>query len=237
MLTLGGGSDDNDAKGGPTTGASAPGGQQQSPDPDRTPDPGGPSDPAEPPADGPPVDVYDGIRLPVPDGWQGSPGEQGLGASIVTGQYQCPGDPTQSCVRGGVFSQPAAALKLTSRTAEAAAKEDIAPNASDSYGTAIYGATTSHQELASKAVTVAGQKGYMVRWKVATKSGTDGYVESLAFPSPGDSSVLVVVRFGFDVGDKAPGLSVMDQITKGITADSSGGPAGRSGGASGGTGV
>jgi hypothetical protein len=172
------------------------------------------------------VDAYDGISLPVLDGWQGTSGTQGIGSSVVTGEYACPGDASKSCVRGGAFAQPAAALKITATDPEAAAKADIAPNAADSYSTDIYGATTSHQQVASKAVTVAGQKGYLVRWQIMTKSGTGGYVESLVFPSPSDSGKLVVVRFGFDIGPKAPALSVMDQITQGIKADSSGGQSG-----------
>ncbi len=172
------------------------------------------------------VDAYDGISLPVLDGWQGTSGTQGIGSSVVTGEYACPGDPSKSCVRGGAFAQPAAALKITATDPEAAAKADIAPNAADSYSPDIYGATTSHQQVASKAVTVAGQKGYLVRWQIMTKSGTGGYVESLVFPSPSDSGKLVVVRFGFDIGSKAPAVAVMDQITQGIKADSSGGPSG-----------
>jgi hypothetical protein len=172
------------------------------------------------------VDAYDGISLPVLDGWQGTSGDSGIGSSVVTSEYACPGDATKSCVRGGVFAQPAAALKITATGAEAAAKADIAPNAANSYSVEIYGATTSHQQIAAKSVTVAGQKGYLVRWKIATKSGTGGYVESLAFPSPADSSKIVVVRFGFDIDAKAPGLDVMDRITDGIKADSSGGSSG-----------
>ncbi len=126
-------------------------------------------------------------------------------------------------MRGGVFSQPADSLQLTATSAQAAAKEDIAGNAKGSYGPDVYGATTSHQQVASQAVTVAGQQGYLVRWKVNTQSGTSGYVESLAFPSPSQGGRLVVVRFGFDIGPKAPGLSAMDQITQGIKADSSSG--------------
>jgi hypothetical protein len=165
------------------------------------------------------VDSLDGISLPVLKGWTGENSSDTTTANAVTGSYNCPQDPTSSCVRGGVFAQPALALELKSTTAEAAAKEDIAGNAEQSYGSDIYGKTTSHQQLASEAVTVAGKKGYMVRWKVNTASGTSGYVESLAFPSP-TRDLLVVVRFGFDVGGKAPSLSTMDTITKGIKAAS-----------------
>ncbi len=150
----------------------------------------------------------------MPDGWTGSSGA--IGASVSTGTYACPGDSSSQCVRGGANSAPARAWELKATTAEAAAKEDISKNAEDSYGGESYGEITSHDELASKAVTVAGEKGYMVRWKVETANGDDGYVESLAFPSPADSDVLVVVRFGIDVSDEAPELSVIDEITKGI---------------------
>ena len=118
---------------------------------------------------------------------------------MTTGEYACPGDEAQTCVRGGVFSAPAQALKVEATTAKAAAEADIKANAEESYGEKIYGGITSHEELRSEAVTVAGQKGYLVRWKVVTKNGDDGYVESLAFPSPNVKSMLVVVRSGFDI--------------------------------------
>lgn len=63
---------------------------------------------------------------------------------------------------------------------------------------------------------MAGQEGYRVRWKVVTKNGDDGYVESLAFPSPNSPDSLIVIRSGFDINDKAPKLSVLDDITKGV---------------------
>jgi Protein of unknown function (DUF2510) len=219
--------DDNTAKdkGTPAPTATAPR-ERQLP----SPDPSSPGSGARPPrtSDGPAVDAYDGISLPVLSGWQGAPGSNGIGASVVTGRYPCPLDASKACVRGGAFADPAAALKITATTAEAAAKADIATNAADSYGEETYGVTTSHQQVLSTAVTVAGQQGYLVRWKIATKSGVGGYVESLAFPSPAParSNSLVVVRFGFDIGGQAPGVEVMDQITKGIKADSSGGTSG-----------
>lgn len=175
----------------------------------------------QPPAeDGYATDMASGISIPVPDGWKG---ESGMGAGVTTGTYKCPGDSGESCVRGGVFSVPAAALKLTTKTAKATAEKDIAANAEESYGEKIYGGITSHQELKSEAVTVAGQQGYRVRWKVVTKTGDDGYVESLAFPSPHSPDLLIVLRSGFDINPKAPALSVLDTITKGIKAASGAG--------------
>lgn len=170
--------------------------------------------------DGYATDMASGISIPVPDGWKG---ESGMGAGVTTGTYACPGDTEQQCVRGGVFSAPAAALKLSTGTAKATAEKDISANAEESYGEKIYGGVTSHQQLKSEAVTVAGQQGYRVRWKVVTKNGDDGYVESLAFPSPHSQDTMIVVRSGFDINPKAPALSVLDQITKGIKAASGSG--------------
>ncbi|MFD7717264.1 DUF2510 domain-containing protein [Streptomyces sp. NPDC059814] len=179
---------------------------------------GGNENPEQPQTeDGYATDLASGISIPVPDGWKG---ESGMGAGVTTGSYACPGDTKQTCVRGGVFSVPAEALKLSTKTAKATAEKDIATNAKESYGEKIYGGITSHQELKSEAVTVAGQQGYRVRWKVVTKDGDDGYVESLAFPSPHAENMLIVVRSGFDINTKAPALSVLDDITKGIKAAS-----------------
>ncbi|MFF9512337.1 DUF2510 domain-containing protein [Streptomyces sp. NPDC014724] len=168
--------------------------------------------------DGYATDLAGGISLPVPDGWKGTSGIAGAG--VTTGEYACPGDSSQQCVRGGVFSMPATALKLDTTTAKATATKDISANAAESYGEKIYGGITSHQELKSEPVTVAGRQGYLVRWKVVTKNGDDGYVQSLAFPSPRSKEMLIVVRSGFDINAKAPALSVMDDITKGIKAAS-----------------
>ncbi|WP_255950461.1 DUF2510 domain-containing protein [Streptomyces odontomachi] len=191
-------------------------------------EPDTPQSPGPQVEDGYAVDMASGISLPVPDGWKGQSGT--IGAQLTIGDYKCPGDTSQKCSRGGVSSAPAAALKLSETTAKAAAKADISKNAEQSYGGSVYGEISSHDELASKAVDVAGQKGYLVRWKVVTSKGDDGYVESLAFPSPADSSMLVVVRFGFDVNAKAPKVSEMDTITKGIkSAGTAGGGAGGSG--------
>ncbi|SEG53784.1 Protein of unknown function [Actinacidiphila yanglinensis] len=231
------GDDSADKKSSPSVTLPGRSGQPQNPQNPQSQNPDDPSNPGGPagPSDGPAVDIVDGISLPLLDGWTGGTAQDGS-ASISTGSYTCPNDTSgdQECSLGGAYSEPAKALKLTATTAEGVAKEDIKGNASSSYGASTYGATTSHQEVESKAVTVAGQKGYLVRWKVSTKSGTDGYVESLAFPSPSVSNQIVVVRFGFDISGKAPKPAVIDQITQGIKADSTGGS---SGSGSGGTGV
>ncbi|WUH94463.1 DUF2510 domain-containing protein [Streptomyces sp. NBC_00433] len=175
------------------------------------------------------IDAYDAISLPVLDGWTGTSGD--VVARLSTGSYKCPGTTPGTCSLGGVSAEPTIAEEITATTAEAAAKADIAKNAAASYSKDTYGATTSHQQLKAGPVTVAGRQGYLVRWKVVTASGTKGYVESLVFPSP-TTKQLVLVRFGFDIADKAPGLDVMDQITQGIKTDTSQGS-----GSTGGTGT
>ncbi|QJS08921.1 DUF2510 domain-containing protein [Streptomyces argyrophyllae] len=165
------------------------------------------------------TDPVNGISLPVPKGWTGQ--TISVGAQVTSDDaYKCPGNSAQTCTAGGAYTAPAVALGIEADTAEAVAKADIAANAKQSYGGTTYGSITSHEVLASRAVTVAGQKGYLVRWKAVTSKGSDGYVESVAFPSPDDARQIVVVRFGVDVGQK---LSVIDEILEGIKVSSGGG--------------
>ncbi|MFI9803399.1 DUF2510 domain-containing protein [Streptomyces sp. NPDC052301] len=161
-------------------------------------------------------DPVNGISLPVPRGWTGQ--TIGVGAQVTSDDsYKCPGNSSQTCTAGGAYTAPAQALNIKGTTAESVAKADISANAKQSYGGSTYGSITSHQVLASRPVTVAGQKGYLVRWKAVTSKGADGYVESVAFPSPNDAEQIVVVRFGVDVGQE---VSVIDSILKGIKVSS-----------------
>ncbi|MGP2442682.1 hypothetical protein, partial [Streptomyces sp. JW3] len=163
-------------------------------------------------------DAVSGISLPVPDGWYGQ--ELTVGAQVSSNEsYKCPGNDASSCTKGGAYSAPAMVLGTEGSTAEEVAKADISANAEESYGGDSYGSITSHDVLSSKAVTVAGQKGYQVRWKAVTSKGSDGYVQSLAFPSPANPQQIVVVRFGVDVSEQQ---SVIDEIVKGIKVSSGG---------------
>ncbi|MER5435487.1 DUF2510 domain-containing protein [Streptomyces sp. NPDC002588] len=165
------------------------------------------------------TDALNGISIPIPAGWTGQ--ELSVGAQVTSdASYKCPGDTSKTCTKGGVYSAPAEALGTNGATAEAVAKADISKNAEESYGGTTYGEITSHQVLSSKAVTVAGQKGYLVRWKAVTSKGADGIVESLAFPAPADAKRLVVLRFGVDADQST---TVIDTITKGIKTASGGG--------------
>ncbi|WP_371668095.1 DUF2510 domain-containing protein [Streptomyces sp. NBC_00289] len=193
------------------TGGGGSGGASPSPSPDQSEAPKIES--------GSVTDSVDGISIRIPDGWYGQ--QLSVGAQITSEDtYKCPGETSKSCTKGGAYSAPAVALGTNGSTAEAVAKADIAANAKESYGGTTYGSITSHDVLASKAVTVAGQKGYLVRWKAVTSKGSDGYVQSLAFPSPANAQQIVVVRFGVDVGEKQ---SVIDDITKGIKVSTGGG--------------
>ncbi len=158
------------------------------------------------------TDSLSGISLPVPDGWYGE--ELQVGAALTSKEsYDCPGDTSKTCVKGGAYSAPAVVLGTRGDTAEEVAKADISANAEESYGGESYGRITSHDVLASKAVTVAGQKGYLVRWKAVTQKGSDGFVQSLAFPSPDRPDQIVVVRFGVDTDQQQ---KILDEITEGI---------------------
>jgi hypothetical protein len=214
------GDSDSAAKNPSSSAPSRPGAPQDPQDPEQSQPPGDPS--APPSEEGYATDILSGISLPVPDDWTGKSGESG-GASVTTDPYPCPRETDKTCTRGGASSAPAEVFKVDAKTAEAAAKADIAKNAKQSYGGKTYGKITSHKELESKAVTVAGQNGYLVRWKAVTEKSDDGYVQSLAFPSPTLKDKLVIVRFGIDVNDKAPKVSVMDEITKGIKIATGGG--------------
>ncbi|MFE0170847.1 DUF2510 domain-containing protein [Streptomyces sp. NPDC059002] len=214
---------DDDGDGGDDTAGNAPStGAPQNPG-----TPGSPESPQAPLPEGPKgeagfaTDPVNGIKIPIPDSWKGGTTERG--AAVQTDPIPCPGNPSEECTRGSAYSLSAESLKLDAKTPEAAAKADIAKNAKEGYGGKTYGKITSHQVLASKEVTVAGQKGYLVRWKAVTKKSDDGYVQSLAFPSPADKSKLVIVRMGIDVNDDAPSLSTMDTITKGIKQGPAGG--------------
>ncbi|MFD5464146.1 DUF2510 domain-containing protein [Kitasatospora sp. NPDC127059] len=151
------------------------------------------------------IDLVNGLTLPTPSGWQAGTTNDGY-AALTIGAYKCP-DGTDSCTLGGVNT---GRITGGGTDAQAAAKADIDKAVKDSYGD-----VTGHQELKSEAVKVNGQDGYLVRWKVDAAKGNSGYVQTVVFPTA-DGKALVSVHFGFDIADKAPDVSVMDTIVKGI---------------------
>ncbi|MFJ7198359.1 MULTISPECIES: DUF2510 domain-containing protein [unclassified Streptomyces] len=182
-----------------------------------TPSPGG-----SPSEDDPKVlvDQLNGITLPIPDGWE-KPGrtvDQVLTMRTVD-SYDCPGSSSGSCYHATVTSRTASATDATSP--EELAEQDIVTAADNAYGKnivgdRIHGGITSHKQLGSGSVSVAGRAGHQVRQRVDTGKGPGGYVQSLVFPSTNGSEALIIVRYAFDAGPDGPPLSLMDTITQGI---------------------
>uniref|UniRef100_A0AAU3H046 DUF2510 domain-containing protein n=1 Tax=Streptomyces sp. NBC_01401 TaxID=2903854 RepID=A0AAU3H046_9ACTN len=166
------------------------------------------------------VDQLNGVTLPVPDGWEKPEDTLEDDPTMRTvGSYACPGDSGSFCHHGTVTVHTANGTDLTDM--KALAEDDIGTAADHAYeedtvGDLIHGGITSHKDLASKQVTVAGRSGYLVRRQVTTGKGPGGYVESLVFPSAVGSETPVIVRFAFDAGQDALPLSLMDTITEGI---------------------
>ncbi|MEU8705650.1 DUF2510 domain-containing protein [Streptomyces sp. NPDC048565] len=166
------------------------------------------------------VDQLNGVTLPVPDGWEKPESTIEDDPTMRTvGSYSCPGDSGSFCYHGTVTVHTANGTDLTD--VKALAEDDIGTAADHAYeedtvGDLIHGGITSHKDLASKPVTVAGRSGYLVRRQVTTGKGPGGYVESLVFPSAVGSETPVIVRFAFDAGQDALPLSLMDTITEGI---------------------
>ncbi|MFD3520806.1 DUF2510 domain-containing protein [Streptomyces sp. NPDC058653] len=166
------------------------------------------------------VDQLNGITLPIPDDWEKSDSLVDRSVTMTTvDDYECPGQTNRYCHYARVMSFTA--TQTDADSPEALAKEDIQDASDalydeDSIGNAPYGNVTSHTVVKSEAVSVTGRPGYLVRWKVTTGKGAGGYVQSLAFPSAIGAGSLVIVRFAFDAGPKAPPVGGMDTITKGI---------------------
>ncbi|MFF0448633.1 hypothetical protein ACFYT4_19840 [Streptomyces sp. NPDC004609] len=196
-----------------------------------------PTPSAEPSASGDPdvlTDQLNGISMAVPDGWEKSDSSLDEGATMYTDTtYECPGGGSSLCRRGRVSSLTANRTDVTSPAV--LARQDIATAADEAYledplGRRIYGGITSHTELRSEAVAVAGRAGHLVRWRVVTGAGPGGYVQSLVFPAPTGTGSPVIVRFAFDAGPGAPTLAEMDRIVAGIRpiGDATGGGVGSS---------
>jgi hypothetical protein len=214
------GNDDPDRE---TRTAPTPAGTSASPSPSKS--------EAEPSAD-PTVVVDDlnGITFPLLDGWTAAKNVAEEDVVMVTpGTYNCPGD-DGVCRHGRVMSRTV--TSNDEKSPEALAESDIEDAAEDTYDRDLidrqpYGGITGHEQIGAGPVGVAGRAGYMVRWRVTTKEGPGGYVQSVAFPSSSGSESLVIVRLALDAGEDGPPLDDMDRITKGIRslddADTGGG--------------
>jgi hypothetical protein len=149
-----------------------------------------------------------GVVLPLPGGWQRN------GGMIGTTPYECPGDTSLTCLRGGASLVVAADPDATDP--KAVAEDDISWYARTSYGKKAYGGITGHKVVKAGPVEVAGQDGYRVRWRIDNTTGPDAYVESVAFPHPDGSGRMLVADISVDIAADAPPPSVMDKIVAGI---------------------
>ncbi|MFR9674029.1 DUF2510 domain-containing protein [Streptomyces sp. TR06-5] len=169
---------------------------------------GGPDDSASPAPESRRPTLAEGVRLPLLAGWDRAPGTHG--AAVTTTSYICPLK-NERCVRGG------ASVHVTSAEGdpEKVAGADIAPHAKQSYGKDYYGGIVSHRQVRSEPVEVAGQDGYLVRWRIENRKGPDAWVESVAFPHPDGSGRMLVLRLGFDIHRAAPPVRDMARIVAG----------------------
>ncbi|EST39663.1 hypothetical protein N566_00705 [Streptomycetaceae bacterium MP113-05] len=154
-----------------------------------------------------------GVKLPLLPGWTRV--ESTYGAAVNTTPYTCPLK-RERCVRAG------AAVYVTPEDGdpETVAGDDIEKNAESSYGAPYYGGITSHEEVESKPVEVAGQDGYLIRWKIDNKKDPDAYVESVAFPHPDGSGQMLVLRAGLDIHEDAPSAEDLDELLTGVAKGS-----------------
>lgn len=164
------------------------------------------------------VDDLNNIALPVPKGWKVTDDPMGGLPTMVTEKnYPCPGA-TGYCDPGRISTTTASTEEDTARAVAEADIEDTADLAydRDRLGERPFDGLTAHHQVAARAVRVAGQDGYLVRWRVSTHTGPGGFVQSLAFPAPTGAHAFVLVRFVLDTGPGAPPTSLMDSVTQGI---------------------
>ncbi|WP_369184248.1 DUF2510 domain-containing protein [Streptomyces sp. Y1] len=210
-LALSGGGDDTRADPTPnptaTTQSTDPG---PGPAPKPTPTPK-PSPPKPAPALKSTVpDPQHSITVPVYDGWDANSDSPHSTVYLGTGRYTCPTG--GACIRGQ-FSVEKDVIQGSSAKAAADA-------AMPAYAEQIFTGITSHTDAGSDNVSVAGVRGYAVRWHVRTSDGTQGYVLLAAVQAKGGG--YVVFEGGVDDDPQAPDPSVLDQILKGVTKDGSG---------------
>jgi hypothetical protein len=154
-----------------------------------------------------------GASLPLLDGWEERPLDGGAAATTTRG-YPCPADEDRQCGTAGAFLRTAdESIPATPREVAVA---DVAAGARESYDPDAYGGIASHTEVLAAEVTVAGESGYRVRWRIETEAGTAAYVESVAFPAPDDSGRMLVLRLGFDIGGDALPVRDMERIIQGV---------------------
>jgi len=154
------------------------------------------------------TDVVHGWRIPMPSGWTRETPGSNITVVEIAGTYDC--QMTSPCVRGqfAIETGPVGAAD-----AKAAAEAGMA-----AYAPRVFGELASHEELTPGATTVAGTRGWAVRWYVTPKQGAKGYVLVVAVPVQGGRFALL--HGGVDDDPQAPDPETLDEIVDGIRATS-----------------
>lgn len=156
-----------------------------------------------------------GVSLPKLKGWHQASQNSSFVSSYST--YECPKPQKGTkCVRGGANVMPVPGGWEGEAALKKAAEVQVADNAKESYPKKAYGGFTSHSETASEKVTLDGQPGYRVRWRVNNKLGSDAYVESVVFRSPHQPGEILALWSSVDIADNAPPPSDLDKLREGL---------------------
>ncbi|MEU5837106.1 DUF2510 domain-containing protein [Streptomyces diacarni] len=176
----------------------------------------------EPPSKVPEVarDPLLGVGLKAPAGWERASDSHAAVSSEKA--YECPASHKEECVRGGGVLQATNGAWSDRETLKKLTEAQVAENAETSYPKKSYGGITGHEVVESGAVTVAGEQGYRVRWRVANKLKPDAYVEAVVFRSPESSERTLALLSSVDIAEDAPGVSVLDELRKGVVGTGDG---------------
>lgn len=161
-----------------------------------------------------------GVGITVLDGWE--PGSYSHASVGSKAEYACPVSHKRDCIRGGAVIRTATGGWGGEGALKKQAESRVAENAKDSYPKKSYGGITSHKVVRSGPVTVAGEPGYRVRWRVTNKLKPDAHVEAVVFRSPSSSSRTLALLSSVDIAKGAPPASDLDELRKGVVGGSGG---------------
>ncbi|GAA2592607.1 DUF2510 domain-containing protein [Streptomyces axinellae] len=219
-VLLVGGSDDDADGGGPEAGSKPSPSSPEKPGDEGDGGPSGEESPA-PGTGGVVGDPRAGVGMPVLDGWEQPHPDSAFVSSKTS--YACPKPQSQECVRGGASVLPVSSGWDGEKALKEAAGLQVAKNAEESYAKKAYGGITSHKVTEKGAVTVMGQSGYRVRWRIDNEKGPDAYVESVVFRSPHLPEELLTLWSSVDVADDAPPPADLDALRTGLVKTELGG--------------
>lgn len=176
----------------------------------------GAPEPSDPPSsDGKLVPHPDvGIGIPVLETWEQPRPDSPFVSSEA--DYPCPKPQSTRCVRGGASLLPVSSGWEGSGALKEATELQVAKHAKQSYPKKAYGGITSHKVTESGKVTVAGEPGYRIRWRLNNAVGPDAYVESVVFRSPHLPEEILTLWSSVDVAEGAPPHTDLDALREGL---------------------